>query len=249
MRQRLFVLASLIGLGLAAPASAQDDGEFDNITENEGEETPPETTETTETAPETAPETSTSEPMMATAEGGSDHQLTVGHWGAEVVALAIGGFTPQTPAVIPMLGVRKWTSETSGWEAGVALAFISDGGDPAQTTLWAGGSFGFMKTLGVMKHMVVFWEPQGTLLIVVPNDGIDGTDDQTVFVLDGRFNLGTEVRLGMVGLPHLGMTARISAGLQMLAAENTAFFIGTQGGLQNSVRGLLEGDVGFVFYW
>jgi hypothetical protein len=141
-----------------------------------------------------------------------------------------------------MLGVRKWGSRDTGWEAGGTIVFFNDGAAEA-TNIAFGGTFGYMRTLGVYSHMSVFWEPQGTVLVLIPDGG------DTAFSLEGLFNLGTEVRLGMLGLPRIGLTAKLGAGLRVENdGTNTNLFFGTEGGLNNSVDGLLNGTIGFVFY-
>lgn len=180
--------------------------------------------------------------------GSTDHDGTMDAWGFQIVNAP--EFTPLGAGVtLPVLGVRRWYERDTGFEAGALFMFAQEGADPEPSTTAFGGTFGYMRAIGIYDHMAVFWEPQATLLVVVNNDGVDGTDDPTQLLLDGRFNIGTEVRLGFFGLPHLGMTAKLSAGLSLLNdGNNTDFFIGTQGGVASSVRGLLETSVGFVWY-
>ncbi len=184
--------------------------------------------------------------------GGSDFDQTLGAWGFEVVAqqLPPGLVGAATPAIIPLLGVRTWSSREGGWEAGAALAFRreSEAGVDA-SALYLGGTFGLIRALGVYDHLAVFWEPQGTLLVLVPDDGIDGTDNDPGFFAEARVSVGAEVRLGFIGLERIGLTTKLGAGLQVLNdGSDTDFAVGTLGGVANSVEGLLETNVGFVFY-
>ncbi len=187
-------------------------------------------------------------PAASATAGTTDHDGTVGAWGFQVADAP--AFAPLGAGVtLPMVGVRRWGSRDTGLEAGALFMFTQQGADPQPSTTAFGGTFGYLRAFGIYKHMSVFWEPQASLLVVVTNDGVAGTDDPTQMLLDGRFNLGTEVRLGFLGLPNLGMTAKLSAGLTLVNDGNsTNFFIGSEGGVASSVRGLLETSVGFVWY-
>ena len=176
----------------------------------------------------------------------SDHTKTVGNWGFQVAAIE-AGIVPGV-GTLPFVGVRKWTSADQGFEGGVALSFNHDG----QTTplsdtsvISLGVTAGWLRALSVHKHLTVFWEPQGTLIVVLPDDDSGGENG---FVFDGRVNVGGELRLGMIGLPEIGLTTKISGGLRVSHDGETDFFLGTFGGAANSIRGLLQTSVGFVLY-
>ncbi len=182
-----------------------------------------------------------------TVQGDSDHAQTIGAWGFQVTGVD-SAQVPPAPEVLPMLGVRRW-SGTRGWEAGVTAAYVRDGqpeplGDTSAFVM--GGTFGYLWALGIYKHMNVFWEPQGTFLFAIPDE--DSGAEEAV-IIEGRVNVGTEVRLGMFGLPRIGLTAKIGAGVRVVSQGDTDLELGTTlDPIANSVRGLLQTSVGFVFY-
>lgn len=191
--------------------------------------------------PVTAP-TIPAAPTATAAPGTTDHDQTIGAMGFEITSIesAFG-------ATVPMLGIRKWSSRTSGWELGATVTLANNADDSSDVIF--GASFGLLGTLGIYKHMVVFWEPTGTLLVVTRDDGNDLTDEDPMFLVDARFSVGAEIRLGGLGLPRIGMTTRISAGARIVHdGDNTAFVIGNMGGAATSFDGLLAATVGFVFY-
>ena len=203
-----------------------------------------------EPEPEPEPEAQPAEPQAnnqpaSSVGGGTDHDQTIGAWGIQVTSgmeFTIPGPLMPTVVSLPVIGVRRWNSSGTGWEAGALLSIDRDGAADA-TDMMFGGSFGFLKTLGVYEHMVVFGEPQAVAVVVVPDGGDTG------FLVDARLNVGVEVRLGFLGLPRLGMTAKIAAGVTLLNDGNdTSVFFGTMGSENGSIEGLLDGTVGFVFY-
>ncbi len=166
--------------------------------------------------------------------GQDDHDQIVGGWGFELMDL---GSVNDALAV----GVRRWGSPGSGWEAGVSLAINSADGD---ASFGIGGQFGYLLGISQFKHLVVFFEPDVGLGVFAP----DGGDME--IRLAARASLGAEVQLGMIGLTELALTARVSAGLTLANdGGSTTFFIGTLGGQNTSARGLLEGTIGFVVYF
>lgn len=195
-----------------------------------------------------------SSPGAERAEVATDHDLTVGSWGFQVAALEATGALPASSSspvgnVIPFVGVRRWFTRNTGLEAGLTVLFVQDGQDAPLSDTSAvafGATVGLLKSLGVFQHMTVFWEPQAAVLVVLP-DSSSGVDEQ--FTLDARLNIGAEIRLGMIGLERLGLTTRIAAGFRLTNDGNTDLFVGTIGGVSNSVKSLLESTLGFVFYF
>jgi hypothetical protein len=190
-------------------------------------------------------------PVATASAGGSDHAQTVGAWGFQLVVNESLGLNGANQTV-PLLGVRRWVAPDTGWEAGAALIYAKqDNGAVSPQLIAIGGTFGWMRTLGIHEHMVVFWEPQGTVLVGIPDDDNAATDDENSFAVEARFNVGTEVRLGALGLPRLGLTAKLGAGLRVADDGNgTDISFGSifGSGQNNSVEGLLDGAIGFVFY-
>ncbi len=194
--------------------------------------------------------------------GVSDHEQTIGAWGFQVTSLKTLAELAGEPIValpnFPAAGVRRWNGGT-GWEAGGTVAVLSDAdprmepGDPMAdrtTEILLGGSFGLLRSLGVHQHMVVFWEPEVRFWIRLPG-GVDEIGDplSLQYSLSTVVSVGTEIRLGILGLPRLGMTAKISGGLSIVDDGNGLNFALLGGAAENSgLTGLLGGAVGFVFY-
>ncbi|MDX2092072.1 MAG: hypothetical protein SFX73_29680 [Kofleriaceae bacterium] len=182
----------------------------------------------------------------------SDFEKSGTAWGFQITSaleLTTFGVDPVTgnptlvPVTVPMIGMRKWASPSHGFELGALFRIEKDTGLDAN--IFLGGAAGYLKTFTTHRHMRTFGELLGGIGLLM--QGEDGLDDS--LVLFARVAIGTEVRLGMVGLPHIGLTARIGAGLQVASVgDNTEITLGTEGGENMSVRGLLEGTVGFVFY-
>ena len=211
-------------------------------------------------AQEEPPVSTSYDPMVTTEEGqvgydeptdegynvvsDSDHGQTVGHWGLQVAGVGQAAALIGNAVSVPFLGVRKWYEEGKGFEAGVALGFDLDG-QADTSTISFGVTGGWMRAISIHKHLAIFWEPQVTMFLVVPDDD---TGFETEFSLDGRMNIGGEFRLGFIGLPEVGLTTKLSAGLQISHNGETDFFLGTLGGQANSLRGLFESTIGFVLY-
>ena len=239
MKNALTFLTVISVVGATSVASAQ--GEDDEWVDESTDLTAPK-------APKTAPAAMTDNAPAVTT--GTDHDRTVGAWGFQVVdsPTFVAALGPDSPG-LQMIGVRKWGTRTSGWEAGAIFNFTQLGAEPEPTVAVFGGTFGYLRTMGIYKHMSVFWEPQASIVLVAPNDGVDGTDDPTQLLLQGKFSIGAEVRLGWFGIPELGVTAKISGGLEIANnGDESDFSIGTQGGFANSIRGLVRTGVGFVYY-
>ncbi len=181
---------------------------------------------------------------VPSAQFASDHASTVGHWGVQVASLdGAPGL-----GLLPFVGFRKWTSQNQGFEGGIALSLNHEGQpEPLSDTsiVSLGVTGGWMRTLSVHKHLAIFWEPQATLIVVIP-DSDSGAENG--FVFDGRVNIGGELRLGMLGLKEIGLTTKFSGGFRVAHDGETDFFLGTFGGSGNSVEGLLQATVGFVLY-
>jgi hypothetical protein len=258
---RLFLAMCAI-LALAAPVHAQVDDEFgggDDFGDGEpgmGDSSGfGDTSDTSDTGMADTGTTDTAAADTGGAEpsGGTAHDATVGDWGFQITGTeaqivfaddGTGGVTIAT-AALPLIGVRKWGTRDTGWEAGGTLAFTSFGGPEAKQLLF-GGTFGYMKAIGIHKSMVVYWEPQGTFLMNLPDSM--GVDDPTLWQLAVDFNIGMEARLTFFGFERVGFTAKLGAGFVVQDVGDDINFGFSTGALQSSLSGLLSGSIGFVWY-
>ena len=166
----------------------------------------------------------------------ADHEAVVGMWGVAVADVT--GIFQQ-----PGLSVRRWGSPGRGWEAGLSLLIVNESD---ATDFGVGAMFGYLVALSTFDHMVVFMEPEGGLSVFKPDS------QDSLFTFRARMSLGAEIQLGMMGLPQLAVTTRVSAGVDVTNdsdSGDTRLRLGTFGSENNSVRGVLEGTLGFVFYF
>lgn len=238
---RLFIAFGAI-LALSAPAYAQDGDDGFGSDDEFGSDTSSDTTSDTGMGADTGDSSATASNGGSTTMGG-DFGQTDGVWGFQVSAvqpIPVGLFAGAT---LPLVGVRKWTGD-AGIEAGATLALFRDGASEDMDVL-VGVHAGMLKAFGIYDHMAVFWEPEVQFFFLAP--GADGVDP--AWAVNLLANVGTEVRLGVLGLPRIGVTAKLGGGIT-LGDDGSGFDFGLLVGTnqQTSVRGMLEGTVGFVFY-
>ena len=97
---------------------------------------------------------------------------------------------------------------------------------PDSSLFILGGTFGWMKTIGVYEHNdYLLGAGRRPARVHSRHAGMD----DVAWAIQAKFSVGAELRLGMIGLPRIGLTTKISAGLQLTNdGNNTDIAIGTQ---------------------
>jgi hypothetical protein len=177
----------------------------------------------------------------------TDHFETLGSFGWQIGLTEVTDSETGAPATVPFIGIRRWTSRM-GYEIAIGANYLRENDETtgmANSAVVLGGTYGFLYALGIHRHMTVFVEPQGTFMMVVPDD--DSAAKNT-YLTDARCNIGAEIRLGMIGLPQIGLTAKFAAGVRFSNQGKTDVFLGTTDDAATGIKGLLQSKVGFIFY-
>jgi hypothetical protein len=147
--------------------------------------------------------------------GASDHDLVVGRWGVE--ARQVGVFqrspgndpsctTADCPLRLNAFSVRRWSTATYAWTAGLVLG-VGGGSrnDMGMTRKWD-TYFGLGPTVGASflltswKHLAVSLSPGLDFVFFLPR----GSGSKT-FLINARGLVEGELHMGFIGLPELSI--------------------------------------------
>jgi hypothetical protein len=255
-------------LSASAEASADSDGDADTEASADGEASEPEPEPESEAMPVAEPRVA---PEDAQAEGGSDHEKMIGHFGVGYMGwqtMTVGAARDAISA--PIIGVRYWMNDFLGIDGG--LGFNFNGGKQKQTgvdDVKKVGTTVFFIHAGVPLNLA---DTGSFSFQVVPevNLGFAGTGDQNpaddAKLKDKGFHAsvgaraGAEIQFGFIGLPQLslqgnvglyfqhetGTTKATGAGADAKASDSTNAFGTTLG---PDPWDLFAGNISALYYF
>jgi hypothetical protein len=224
-------LGSVLGVWMVCAAAGAQDVPPDEEPMWEPAPPPPQPPPPPPQAPPPAPEP---EPEP---EPQSDHAAMVGRMGVGFLGIAAVPDGIGSTIAAPIIGIRKWMSETAGLDVGIGFGLtrssikdVPDIGPTSvrETEMGVGGAvhLGLPIALFHQRHYAFLFIPEvdvgfGYNAYDPAPDVPDTTFKSMGVLVQPGIRLGAEVHFGFMGIPHLSLQASVGARMRYVFAKET----------------------------